>query len=95
MPLKFSLLSFLKKVAYTCICNNCTTVGLRINLDMHGVSSRAGDFISLDNRRVLHGRTAYSETEGGTERMLESGYVDWDELLSKRRVLMLELGKNN
>lgn len=45
----------------------------------------AGEMVVMDNFRVLHGRLAYEESEG--ERHIVSGYWDWDEVRSKRRVL--------
>ena len=44
----------------------------------------------FDNQRVLHGRTGY-RMEGGGQRHLEGGYVDWDELRSKINVLKRKL----
>ena len=44
----------------------------------------------FDNLRVLHGRRSYTETEKG-ERLLEGGYLEWDELRSRRRVLTMQL----
>ena len=46
-----------------------------------------GDLIVLDNRRVLHGRTAYS---GAGERLLQGCYADIDGLQSRLRVLQRE-----
>ena len=39
----------------------------------------------------MHGRTGYEVVEAG-DRELEGGYLDWDELKSKRRVLQQQLG---
>ena len=50
-----------------------------------------GDCICFHNNRVLHGRTGYKVTKAG-ERKLQGGYVDWEELRSRRRVLQEELG---
>eukprot|EP00794_Sanderia_malayensis_P015681 gene15681-17262_t len=50
---------------------------------------KAGDIVTFDNRRVLHGRAAYSLT---SERHLEGCYFDWDEANSAIRVLRKRLG---
>ena len=51
----------------------------------------SGEIVCFHNFRILHGREGYTLKEGG-ERHLEGGYIDWDELRSKRRVLEEELG---
>lgn len=51
-----------------------------------------GEMIVLDNYRVLHGRTAYQESEG--ERHIVSGYWDWDTVKSRRRVLRAALSNS-
>ncbi len=38
-----------------------------------------GECVIVDNHRVLHGRRSYSLKPGGS-RLLEGGYIDWDEL---------------
>lgn len=43
-----------------------------------------GDMIGFDNRRILHGRSAYLE---GGERHLRGFYIDQDEVRSRTRVL--------
>jgi len=50
-----------------------------------------GDIICFHNYRVLHGRTGF-EVLGDGERHLEGGYIDWDEMFSRRRVLQRKLG---
>ncbi|XP_035662137.1 gamma-butyrobetaine dioxygenase-like [Branchiostoma floridae] len=50
----------------------------------------AGEMIAFNNTRTLHGRLAYSLT-GGT-RHLQGGYLDWDEIYSRMRVLKTDLG---
>ena len=40
-----------------------------------------GDLVAFNNRRVLHGRTAYDPTV--TDRALQGCYVDIDEAFSK------------
>ncbi|XP_047487532.1 gamma-butyrobetaine dioxygenase-like [Penaeus chinensis] len=51
-----------------------------------------GDIIVFDNNRVLHGRKGFQMTGG--ERHLEGCYWDWDEVRSRRRVLLAECGLN-
>lgn len=46
----------------------------------------AGEMVTFDNLRVLHGRTAFGENLKG-ERHVQGAYVDWDEARSKIRVL--------
>ena len=46
---------------------------------------RAGELLVFDNRRVLHGRTAFDPSTG--RRHLQGCYVDRDQLLSRIRVL--------
>jgi gamma-butyrobetaine dioxygenase len=45
---------------------------------------RAGDMLSFDNRRVLHGRTGYDPSTG--ERRLRGCYVDREHLISSLRM---------
>ncbi|XP_071512585.1 gamma-butyrobetaine dioxygenase-like [Panulirus ornatus] len=49
------------------------------------VKLKSGEMLVMDNTRLLHGRTAYSGALG--ERYMHQVYLDWDEALSKRRVL--------
>ena len=70
----------------------------------------AGDVAVFNNRRVLHGRRAYTSTstptsaptgdpqaeeEGGQGRYLQGGYVDWDEVHSFYRVLAERTGRSD
>ncbi|MEL6643992.1 MAG: TauD/TfdA family dioxygenase [Pseudomonadota bacterium] len=48
----------------------------------------AGDLVIFDNRRILHGRDAF--TQGSGHRRLEGCYLETDELLSRLRVLARE-----
>lgn len=48
-----------------------------------------GNILTLDNLRVVHGRTSYISGPG--ERHVEGCYLDWDEVRSRRRVLELHL----
>ena len=47
----------------------------------------AGDMLTFDNRRILHGRAFYSDGR----RLLCGGYLDWDEIYSRIRVLREQL----
>ena len=51
----------------------------------------SGDIACFHNYRVLHSRKGFTGT-GEIQRHLEGGYIDWDELASRRRVLQLEHG---
>ena len=46
---------------------------------------KSGDLVAFDNRRVLHGRTAYDPTAG--ERWLQGCYGEREELLPQLRIL--------
>ena len=46
---------------------------------------RPGNLLAFDNRRVLHGRTAFDPQSGARHR--QGCYVDRDDLLSRIRVL--------
>ena len=52
---------------------------------------RPGEIVFFDNNRVLHGRDAFTEKEGGG-RVLEGMYFDWDPFVSKIKVLNRKLG---
>ncbi|XP_070534063.1 gamma-butyrobetaine dioxygenase-like [Ptychodera flava] len=45
-----------------------------------------GDLVVFNNVRVLHGREAFN-VHGSGERHLEGGYIDWDDVHSRIRVL--------
>ena len=45
---------------------------------------QSGEIATFNNKRVLHGRTAYNLT---SPRLLEGFYVDWDEVYSVMRVI--------
>ncbi|KAK4302875.1 hypothetical protein Pmani_025071 [Petrolisthes manimaculis] len=47
----------------------------------------AGDILVMDNKRLLHGRSAFTPVAGGGVRHLEGGYWAWADVCSKRRVL--------
>ena len=43
-----------------------------------------------NNHRYLHGRVEFKLTDDA--RHLETGYLDWDEMRSRRRVIAKEFG---
>ncbi|XP_051945088.1 gamma-butyrobetaine dioxygenase-like [Xyrauchen texanus] len=45
-----------------------------------------GDLVTFDNWRLLHGRKSYL-SQGQSTRHLEGAYLDWDEVMSRLRVL--------
>ncbi|KAK7170423.1 hypothetical protein R3I94_000593 [Phoxinus phoxinus] len=45
-----------------------------------------GDLVTFDNWRLLHGRKSYL-SRGQNTRHLEGAYLDWDEVMSRLRVL--------
>ena len=47
--------------------------------------ARAGDLVSVHGHRVLHGRLAYRPATGA--RHLQDVYMEWDDLMARRRVL--------
>ncbi|XP_050733899.1 gamma-butyrobetaine dioxygenase-like isoform X2 [Eriocheir sinensis] len=49
----------------------------------------AGDMMTLDNVRCLHGREGY---EANSARHIESSYLDWDEARCRRRRLQEQFG---
>lgn len=53
--------------------------------NMVTVRLKPGEMLGFDNRRVLHGRTAYDPTTGG--RALRGCYVEREELWSRLRIL--------
>ena len=53
-----------------------------------------GDILCFNNRRTLHGREAFSVTKT-SNRHLEGGYIEWDEVNSKLRVLKDKLEGNS
>jgi [2-(trimethylamino)ethyl]phosphonate dioxygenase len=52
------------------------------------VKLRSGDLVAFNNRRILHGRTAFSSAAG---RWLQGCYLDWDGLMSNLAVLKRKL----
>ncbi|XP_067902575.1 gamma-butyrobetaine dioxygenase [Heterodontus francisci] len=53
----------------------------------------AGDVLTFDNWRILHGRQSYTST-GGSARHLEGAYANWDEAMSRLRCLEQEMNGN-
>jgi alpha-ketoglutarate-dependent taurine dioxygenase len=62
---------------------------------------KEGDAVLFDNRRVLHGRTAFRNNpgvemkQGEINRWLKGCYVQTDALLDKVRVLRAKLEENH
>ena len=54
------------------------------------LKSRPGDVFAFNNRRTLHGRTAFDPNTGA--RHLRGCYVDWTDLMGRIRVLQRRLG---
>ena len=50
-----------------------------------------GEIACFHNYRIMHGREGFEVQGQGGERHYEGGYLDWDELHSRRRVLQEEL----
>ena len=48
-----------------------------------------GEIACFHNYRVLHGRQAFQVLQEG-ERHLEGGFLDWDDVHSRRRMIMFE-----
>lgn len=51
----------------------------------------AGDIVTFDNSRLLHGRRSYTSS-GDRPRVLEGAYLDWDEVMSRLRLLRAAVG---
>lgn len=52
--------------------------------------TKAGDILTFDNIRLLHGRNAYEDSSSNI-RKLVGAYVDWDEIYSRWRCLKVKL----
>lgn len=50
-----------------------------------------GDVLTFNNLRLLHGRTGYNDTDENV-RYIVGGYLDWDIIYSKLRVLKTTTG---
>ncbi len=48
--------------------------------------TRGGDLVTVHGHRVLHGRKAFDPASGA--RHLQDGYMEWDDLMARRRVLL-------
>lgn len=64
------------------------TLGRRIDSDRYQVvfSTSSGDLLTVHSHRVLHGRLAFDPASGG--RHLQDVYMDFDDLMARRRVLL-------
>lgn len=51
-----------------------------------------GDMLTFDNWRLLHGRKSYV-TGPDSSRHLEGAYLDWDEVMSRLRILRKSVNK--
>ena len=62
-------------------------LGRLILEDRFGVKIKAlsGDMVTIHNHRILHGRTAYDPRSG--DRHLQDLYMEWDDVMAKRRLL--------
>lgn len=49
------------------------------------IKAESGDMLTIHNHRVLHGRLAYDPSSGS--RHLQDLYMEWDDVMAKRRVL--------
>ena len=49
------------------------------------LKAESGDMLTIHNHRVLHGRLAYDPASGS--RHLQDLYMEWDDVMAKRRVL--------
>jgi gamma-butyrobetaine dioxygenase len=54
---------------------------------------KEGDIVVFNNRRVLHGRTAFDPSSG--DRHLQGCYVDMDDFVARLRVAMKKSNNNN
>jgi len=57
------------------------------------IKMNSGQMVLCDNRRVLHGRSAYTP-KGEVTRELVVGYLEWDEINSRIRRIHEEMGIN-
>lgn len=56
--------------------------------------TKAGDILTFNNIRLLHGRNAYEDKEYNV-RQLIGAYVDWDEIYSRLRCLKVKLNNED
>ncbi|XP_063357916.1 gamma-butyrobetaine dioxygenase [Cydia amplana] len=52
--------------------------------------TKAGDILTFDNIRLLHGRNAYEDSSNNVRKLI-GAYVDWDEIYSRWRCLKVKL----
>ncbi|XP_063395411.1 gamma-butyrobetaine dioxygenase [Cydia fagiglandana] len=52
--------------------------------------TKAGDILTFDNIRLLHGRNAYDDSSNNVRKLI-GAYVDWDEIYSRWRCLKVKL----
>jgi hypothetical protein len=69
-----------------------TYISLRTHSSRCSVLSVTGEIATFNQRRVLHGRTAFHSTAGGM-RHLQGAYVNIDEFKSALSVLAVRFGK--
>jgi gamma-butyrobetaine dioxygenase len=64
------------------------TLGRRIDSDRYKVVFKtcSGDLLTVHSHRVMHGRLAFDPASGG--RHLQDVYMDFDDLMARRRVLL-------
>ena len=55
------------------------------------IKMKPGEVYAANNHRVLHGRSAYLDSDKNV-RLLQLGYLDWDCVHSKIRLLAKEQG---
>ena len=60
----------------------------------HIVVVVSGDIVTFDNWRLLHGRQSYTSS-CGKRRHLEGAYLDWDEVMSRLRILRKAVGRED
>lgn len=78
-----------------CVCKNQHGAQITSHLRIHNVQKWAwssccccisGDLVTFDNWRLLHGRRSYVSSPDRL-RHLEGAYLDWDEVMSRLRIL--------
>lgn len=61
--------------------------------NMVKIKLKPGQILAFDNTRMVHGREKY-EDSSQNQRHLVGNYLDWDEILSKLRVLRTGIKQN-
>ena len=54
-----------------------------------------GDIACFNNHRVLHARDGFELSDRPVERLMDGGFIDWSEMLSRARVLQRQLQIND